>query len=206
MNRKRTGAILYSLSAARPVSDAVATAEACATRSWGGRGTMSRAKLIVPALHRRGWTEYPIKREETAGGRTDYTLRMKVNPDTQPVAVAILEAKAEHLPPTAGLEQAKWYGLACQRLNVPFPADRWAPTVERPSRPPGRPPGRASWPTFFEECRYEYRHGGTRALRHAQYCASFAPHITRFAHGTAKPTRMWRLPVRSGAVPGAWRV
>jgi len=94
----------------------------------------TRAKLIDPALHQRGWTEDLIKREETAGaieiidgkarrrgrGRTDYTLRVKVNPDTQPVAVAILEAKAEHLPPTAGLEQAKWYGRACKRLNVPF--------------------------------------------------------------------------------------
>src|ERR1019366_5249967 len=82
----------------------------------------TRAKLIDPALHQRGWTEDLIKREETAGaieiidgrarrrgrGRTDYTLRVKVNPDTQPVVVAVLEAKAEHLPPTAGLEQAKW--------------------------------------------------------------------------------------------------
>jgi type I restriction enzyme R subunit len=93
----------------------------------------TRAKLIDPALHHCGWTEDLIKREETAGtieiidgrarrrgrGRTDYTLRVKVNPDTQPVAVAVLEAKAEHLPPTHGLEQAKMYA-ACQRLNVPF--------------------------------------------------------------------------------------
>jgi type I site-specific restriction endonuclease len=94
----------------------------------------TRAKLIDPALHGRGWTEDLIRREETAGtvdiidgkprrrgkGRTDYTLRVKVNSDTQPVAVAVLEAKAEHLPPAAGLEQAKWYGLACKRLNTPF--------------------------------------------------------------------------------------
>ena len=94
----------------------------------------TRAKLIDPALHQRGWTEDLIKREETAGaveiidgrarrrgrGRTDYTLRVKVNPDTQPVAVAVLEAKAEHSPPAHGLEEAKWYGRACKRLNVPF--------------------------------------------------------------------------------------
>jgi type I restriction enzyme R subunit len=94
----------------------------------------TRAKLIDPALYARGWTEDLIRREETAGtvdiidgkarrrgkGRTDYTLRVKVNSDTQPVAVAVLEAKAEHLPPAAGLEQAKWYGLACKRLNTPF--------------------------------------------------------------------------------------
>jgi len=93
----------------------------------------TRAKLIDPALHSRGWTEDLIRREETAGaieiingeprkrakGRVDYTLRIKVNPDTQPVAVALIEAKAEHLPPTRGLEQGKLYA-ACKRLNVPF--------------------------------------------------------------------------------------
>ena len=49
----------------------------------------------------------------------DYTLRVKVNPETQPVAVALIEAKAEHLPPAHGLEQAKLYAT-CKRLNVPF--------------------------------------------------------------------------------------
>ena len=39
--------------------------------------------------------------------------------ESQPVAVALIEAKAEHLPPTHGLEQAKLYS-ACKRLNVPF--------------------------------------------------------------------------------------
>ena len=93
----------------------------------------TRAKLIDPAIHARGWTEDLIRREETAGaieivdgqprkrsrGRVDYTLRVKVNPDTQPVAVALIEAKAEHLPPNHGLEQGKLYA-ACRRLNVPF--------------------------------------------------------------------------------------
>lgn len=93
----------------------------------------TRAKLIDPAIHGRGWTEDLIRREETAGaieiingkprkrskGRVDYTLRIKVNIDTQPVAVALIEAKAEHLPPTHGLEQAKLYA-ACKRLNVAF--------------------------------------------------------------------------------------
>ena len=63
----------------------------------------TRAKLIDPALHARGWTEDLIRREETAGaievidgkprkrakGRVDYTLRVKVNLDTQPVAVGL---------------------------------------------------------------------------------------------------------------------
>ncbi|MFZ5864185.1 MAG: DEAD/DEAH box helicase family protein [Nitrospirota bacterium] len=93
----------------------------------------TRAKLIDPALHTRGWTEDLIRREETAGaieiidgkprkqskGRVDYVLRIKVNPDTQPVAVALIEAKAEDKPPTHGLEQAKTYA-ACKRLNVQF--------------------------------------------------------------------------------------
>ncbi|MBU2609148.1 MAG: hypothetical protein KKF26_07510, partial [Chloroflexi bacterium] len=70
----------------------------------------TRAKLIDPALHACGWTEDLIRREETAGsiviedgrprkkakGRVDYTLRVKVNPETQPVAVALIEAKAEN--------------------------------------------------------------------------------------------------------------
>jgi len=93
----------------------------------------TRAKLIDPALHSRGWTEDLIRREETAGaveildgqprrsqhGRTDYTLRVKVTMDAQPVAVALIEAKAEHLPPGHGLEQAKLYAES-KRLNVPF--------------------------------------------------------------------------------------
>jgi type I restriction enzyme R subunit len=93
----------------------------------------TRAKLIDPAIHGRGWTEDLIRREETAGtieigaegprrrprGRIDYVLRIKVTLDSQPVAVALIEAKAEHLPPAHGLEQAKLYA-ACKRINVPF--------------------------------------------------------------------------------------
>src|SRR5436305_10133857 len=93
----------------------------------------TRAKLIDPAIHACGWTEDLIRREETAGaieiidgqprrrakGRTDYTLRVKVRPEVQPVAVALIEAKPEDKPPAHGLEQAKAYG-AVKRLNVPF--------------------------------------------------------------------------------------
>src|SRR3954464_6905108 len=91
----------------------------------------TRAKLIDPALHTRGWTEDLIKREETAGaieivderarrrgkGRADYTLRVKVGDSQQPVAVALIEAKAEYHSPAHGLEQAKLYADA-RRLNV----------------------------------------------------------------------------------------
>jgi type I restriction enzyme R subunit len=94
----------------------------------------TRLRLIDPALHARGWTEDLIRREETLGtveivdgqprrqthGRTDYTLRVKVTPDAQPVAVAILEAKSEDKHPAYGLDQAKVYQQAAKRLNVPF--------------------------------------------------------------------------------------
>jgi len=93
----------------------------------------TRAKLIDPALHARGWTENLIRREETAGaieiiggtprkqakGRVDYALRVISSSGSQPVAVALIEAKAEQYPPTHGLEQAKLYASA-SRLNVPF--------------------------------------------------------------------------------------
>ena len=93
----------------------------------------TRAKLIDPAIHKRGWTEDLIRREETVGavdiingkarrrsrGKSDYVLRVKVNVGTQPVALALIEAKKESLPPGHGLDQAKGYA-ECRRLNVKF--------------------------------------------------------------------------------------
>ena len=93
----------------------------------------TRANLIDPVLRDRGWTKDLIKREQSAGavhvvdgqprkqahGRADYTLRLAVSPGTQPVAVALIEAKAENYPPAHGLEQAKVYASS-KRLNVPF--------------------------------------------------------------------------------------
>ncbi|MCB2230285.1 DEAD/DEAH box helicase family protein [bacterium] len=93
----------------------------------------TRAKLIDPAIHRCGWTEDLIRREETAGGvdivngrarrrsrgKIDYVLRVKVNIATQPVALALIEAKRADLPPGHGLDQAKGYA-ECKRLNVKF--------------------------------------------------------------------------------------
>ena len=88
----------------------------------------TRAKLIDPAIHKQGWTEDLIRREETAGtveiingkarrrsrGKIDYVLRVKVNVDTQPVALALIEAKKESLPAGHGLDQAKGYA-ECKR-------------------------------------------------------------------------------------------
>ena len=92
----------------------------------------TRAKLIDPALYRRGWTEDLIRREESAGaihivadqprrmtGRVDYTLRIRQRAEQQPLAIALIEAKREGLPPNHGLEQAKLYADS-QRLNAHF--------------------------------------------------------------------------------------
>jgi len=91
----------------------------------------TKAKLIDPELHRCGWTEDLIRREETEKGidiidgkpkrrrkgRTDYLLRIRVNINSQPIAVALIEAKRSDDSPDKGLQQAKKYG----RLNnVPF--------------------------------------------------------------------------------------
>lgn len=89
----------------------------------------TKAKLIDPALHKQGWTEDLIYREETAcgidiingkprrrkQGRVDYLIRVKVGFASQPVA--LIEAKRSDEPPGKGIEQAKKYA----RLNsVPF--------------------------------------------------------------------------------------
>jgi type I restriction enzyme R subunit len=93
----------------------------------------TRAKLIDPAIHKQGWTEDFIRREETAGaveiingkprrrskGKVDYVLRVKIDINTQPVALALIEAKREGLHAGHGLDQAKGYA-ECRRLNVRF--------------------------------------------------------------------------------------
>ncbi|MEO8682719.1 MAG: DEAD/DEAH box helicase family protein, partial [Vicinamibacterales bacterium] len=93
----------------------------------------TRAKLIDPAIHQCGWSEDMICRETTlgaveiiagkarrrSGGRSDYTLRIRVNAESQPVAVALIEAKKDTLPPGHGLDQGKGYLRASQH-NVQF--------------------------------------------------------------------------------------
>jgi len=95
----------------------------------------AEAKLIDPVLHQRGWTEDLIRREETEcgidiiegkakrkeRGRIDYLLRVRVNANTHPVALALIEAERSGDPPEKGSEQAKKYA----RLNhVPFTYSR----------------------------------------------------------------------------------
>jgi type I restriction enzyme R subunit len=92
----------------------------------------TRYELIDPALRLRGWNETNIKVEATSGGitvidgrarrrkgRTDYLLRIEASKDTQPVAIALIEAKAEDKSPGFGLSQGKRDG-DCDRLNVKF--------------------------------------------------------------------------------------
>ena len=92
----------------------------------------TRYELIDPAIRLRGWNETNVRVEETSGGitvidgraqrrrgRTDYLLRLEVSKDTQPVAVALIEAKAEHRSPGFGLSQGIRDG-SCDRLNVKF--------------------------------------------------------------------------------------
>jgi len=72
----------------------------------------TRSKLIDPAIHARGWTEDLIMREVMAGGiivvdgqpkkeakgRADYTLRVKVHPTAQPVALGLTTWQRSHSP------------------------------------------------------------------------------------------------------------
>lgn len=93
----------------------------------------TRSQLINPAIQTRGW-RFPLVREEVTAkkviieddgtptlvkaGKADYVLQVQVNRDTEPVPVAVLEAKAEDHAPDYGLEQAKAYATS-QRLHVP---------------------------------------------------------------------------------------
>ena len=85
----------------------------------------TRFELINPALASKGWTTEHIKVEESTGGivinngkarrrkgRTDYLLLLIVSKDTQPVAVALIEAKAEDKSPASGLMQGQRDGRA----------------------------------------------------------------------------------------------
>ncbi|NJK45956.1 MAG: DEAD/DEAH box helicase family protein [Pleurocapsa sp. SU_196_0] len=85
-------------------------------------------KYVVPKLYEAGWTDEQISEQVTytqgrirvAGGkakraaprRVDYLLRYQ-----RDLPLAVVEAKAEYLAPSEGLQQAMQYG---QALDVPF--------------------------------------------------------------------------------------
>lgn len=90
----------------------------------------TRQSLINPKLRDRGWTEDLIQVERTPGGadiidgrarkrkgRTDYLLSVRIANKTNPVPIALIEAKKESEYPALGLQQARRDG----RLHhVPF--------------------------------------------------------------------------------------
>ena len=104
--------------------------------SYGEADT--RAKLITPALHKSGWGEELIDREFPVGKGAveighdgiprranprpvDYRLKVIVRENTEPVPIAILEAKKESLHPDAGLQQACEYASSyASSCHVPF--------------------------------------------------------------------------------------
>lgn len=81
----------------------------------------TRAKLIDPAIKKKGWHEDFIIREEMPGtidvlngkpkrrkfGRVDYILNIKEHENSKLIPIAILEAKKEKSSPGKALEQAK---------------------------------------------------------------------------------------------------
>lgn len=93
----------------------------------------TRRELIDPVLREKGWKGELIGSERSAGkidlgipdnpirlhGIVDYLLRVRLHATAHPVEVALIEAKAEHLAPDNGLEQAKVYQKS-ERFNVPF--------------------------------------------------------------------------------------
>lgn len=93
----------------------------------------TRFQLIDPALGDRGWARTDIRVEETPAavdivygegrrrprGRTDYVLRHPLEAGTEPLPLAIIEAKREGLPAEHGLQQGREYRTG--RLHhVPF--------------------------------------------------------------------------------------
>jgi hypothetical protein len=78
----------------------------------------TRRDLIDPALEKRGWARDDVRVEETARavdidpvtrearrrlhGRTDYVLRRALEPGTEPLPLAILEAKRESFRRSTG--------------------------------------------------------------------------------------------------------
>ena len=92
----------------------------------------TRAKLIDPAIHKQGWTEDLIRREETAGaveiingkpkrrskGKIDYVLRVKVDINTQPVALALIEAKEKTSMLVMALTRPKGMPSAKDSMSV----------------------------------------------------------------------------------------
>ena len=91
---------------------------------------LTRVELIDPVLDGIGWTDDLVREEKTPGGadivdgkprkrkgRSDYLLCLPVHAGKSPLAIALMEAKAEDKLPSLGIQQAKDY---MRKYNVPF--------------------------------------------------------------------------------------
>lgn len=154
----------------------------------------TRAKYIDPALRRQGWKEANIRREVTAGaielignqarrkskGRVDYTLRVMVRMETQPVTVALIEAKSVRHHAAHGLDQGRAYSES-KRMNVAFvyssnghqfvEYDRFTDTISEPKP-------MSEFPTP-DELKRRYEEGMGYSLE----SSSAAPMLTRYSEG-----------------------
>ena len=186
----------------------------------------TRAKLIDPAIYARGWSEDMICRETTlgaveivagkarrrSGGRTDYTLRVRVSTETQPVAVALIEAKKDTLPPGHGLDQAKGYlrGLQPQRpvrlLLQRLPVRGVRPLDRHDDRPRGRYP---SFHAGRTPRSLRAHHGLLARSARRQAAARCATRAARVSAGifrtrpSAPSSRRWRSSAAKGRPPRA---
>jgi hypothetical protein len=66
------------------------------------------------------------KGQRRAKGRTHYVLRRPLESGTEPIPLAIIEAKRKGLPPKHGLQQDKGYrvGNPLRPMKQPFPAPK----------------------------------------------------------------------------------
>ena len=93
----------------------------------------TRAKLIDPALHARGWREPMISREQLPGkvylrgGKpirirqsADYVLKVNSPNGGAPIPVALVEAKEEDTNPGRGLDQVRRYAELSNRHHIRF--------------------------------------------------------------------------------------
>lgn len=91
---------------------------------------LTRTELIDPKLYDIGWTGALVREEKTPGGsdivngrpvkrsgRSDYLLCLSILPGRAPLAVGVLEAKAEDKLPSLGIQQARRDAL---KHHVPF--------------------------------------------------------------------------------------
>src|SRR5262245_20169239 len=99
----------------------------------GRNEAQTRFELMDPALRDCVGARSDIRLEETLPavdivygkgrrrpkGRTDYVLRRPLEPGTEPIPLAIIEAKREGLPPEHGLQQGRQYCTG-HLHHVPF--------------------------------------------------------------------------------------